>query len=257
MREFAAAALKADFRAALRDVEPVWVVRLIAVQSKAIDEFVVWLLQNVPTFEQGNFRKAGLHDAVLRLLDSPADAARAYAASYARTHARDLPVPELVRLANNSHEAVRKLAQDLLGERDPRKDVGLAAWGELLESQHGFKFAAAVIPQHFGAKELTPEWFADRLLSPSQQAFDFAKGLLPKVHPPERLGHGVLPGRGEAARPGGRSEGAAGAPLRGRRTGPVRPQHRRAGRAAVAGVVPRRLGARFPLDRRGEAASRR
>ena len=188
VREFAAAALKADFRAALRDVEPVWVVRLIAVQSKAIDEFVVWLLQNVPTFEQGNFRKAGLHDAVLRLLDSPADAARAYAAGYARTHARDLPVPELVRLANNSHEAVRKLAQDLLGERDPRKDVGLAAWGELLESQHGFKFAAAVIPQHFGAKELTPEWFADRLLSPNQQAFDFAKGLLPKVHPPEKLG---------------------------------------------------------------------
>ena len=43
-------------------------------------------------------------------------------------------MPELVRLANNSHEAVRKLAQDLLGERDPRKDVGLAAWGELLES---------------------------------------------------------------------------------------------------------------------------
>jgi hypothetical protein len=188
VREFAAAALKADFRAALRDVEPVWVVRLVAVQSKAIDEFVVWLLQNVPTFEQGNFRKAGLHDAVLRLLDSPADAARVYAANYARTHARDLPVSELVRLANNSHEAVRKLAQDLLSERDPRKDVGLAAWGELLETQYGFKFAAAVIPQHFGAKELTPERFADRLLSPSQQAFEFAKGLLPKVHPPERLG---------------------------------------------------------------------
>jgi hypothetical protein len=190
VREFAAAALKADFRAALRDVEPVWVVRLVGVQSKAIDEFVVWLLQNVPTFEQANFRKAGLHEAVLRLLDSPADAARAYAAGYARTHARDLPVSELIRLANNSHEAVRKLAQDLLGERDPRRDVGLAAWGELLETRYGFKYAAAVIPQHFGAKELTPEWFADRLLSPSQQAFEFVRGLLPKVHPPERLGPG-------------------------------------------------------------------
>ncbi|OWK47384.1 BRCT domain-containing protein [Fimbriiglobus ruber] len=188
VRGFAAAALKADFRAVLRDVEPVWVVRLVGVQSKTIDEFVIWLLQNVPTFEQGNFRTNGLHDAVLRLLDSPADSARVYAANYARTHARDLPVSELVRLANNSHEAVRKLAQDLIGERDPRKDVGLAAWGELLETEYGYKFAAAAIPQYFGAAELTPAWFADRLLSGNQRAFEFAKGLLPKIHPTDRLG---------------------------------------------------------------------
>lgn len=194
VREFAAAALKADFRAALRDVEPVWVVRLVGVQSKAIDEFVIWLLQNVPTFEQAGFRTNGLHAAVLKLLDSPADAARVYAANYCRTHARDLPVPELVRLANNSHDAVRKLAQDLLGERDPRKDVGLVAWGELLESQHGHQFAAKAIIQHFGAKELTPAWFADRLLSQSQQAFDFAKHNLPKIHPNATLGPGFYLG---------------------------------------------------------------
>ena len=190
VREFATAALKADFRTALRDVEPVWVVRLIGVQSRAIDEFVVWLLQNVPKFEQASFRTAGLHDAVLKLLDSPADSARKYAADYARTHARDLPVGELVRLANNSHDAVRKLAQDLLGERDPRKDVGLAAWGELLETEHGFKFAAEMIPKHFGAKELTPVWFSDRLLSPNAAAFEFAKSLLPKVHTAAALGAG-------------------------------------------------------------------
>ena len=188
VREFATAALKADFRTALRDVEPVWVVRLVGVQSKAIDEFVIWLLQNVPKFEQGSFRQAGLHEAVLRLLDSPSDEARQYAADYARTHARDLPVPELVRLANNTNETVRKLAQDLLGELDPRKDVGLAAWGELLETQHGFKFAADAIPQHFGAKELTPDWFADRLLSTNQNAYNFAKELLPKVHTTANLG---------------------------------------------------------------------
>ena len=192
VREFATAALKADFRTVLRDVEPVWVVRLIGVQSQAIDEFVIWLLQNVPKFEQGSFRQAGLHDAVLRLLDSPADEARQYAADYARTHARDLPVSELVRLANNSHEGVRKLAQDLLGELDPRTDVGLAAWGELLETEHGFKFAAEAIPKHFGAKELTPDWFADRLLSTNANAFDFARQLLPKVHAPATLGAGYF-----------------------------------------------------------------
>jgi hypothetical protein len=188
VRTFAAAGLKADFRAALRETEPVWVVRLIGARSAAIDDFVVWLLQNVPTFEQAGFRANGLHAAVLRLLDSPADAARVYAAGYARTHARDIPVADLVRLANNAHDAVRKLARDLLGERDPRKDVGLAAWGELLETEHGHALAAAAIPQHFGAKELTPAWFADRLLSPSDRAFDFAWKLLPKVHPPASLG---------------------------------------------------------------------
>jgi hypothetical protein len=127
---------------------------------------------------------------VLRLLDSPAPAARAYAAGYARTHARDLPVADLVRLANNSHDAVRKLAHDLLGERDPRKDVGLAAWGELLDTEHGHALAAAAIPQHFGAAELTPAWFADRLLSPSDKAFEFAWKLLPKVHTRAALGPG-------------------------------------------------------------------
>ncbi len=188
VRAFAAASLKADFRAALRDIEPVWVVRLVGVRSAAIDDFAVWLLQNVPTFEQAGFRASGLHAAVLRLLDSPSNTARAYAADYARTHARDLSVVELVRLANNSHDAVRKLARDLLGERDPRTDVGLAAWGELLDSEHGHVYATEVIQKAFGAAELTPAWFADRLLTPSDKAFQFAWWLLPKLHTPAALG---------------------------------------------------------------------
>ena len=107
--------------------------RLVGVGSKAVDEFVVWILTNVPRFEQAAFRTLGLHEAVLRLFDSPSAEARAYAAEYARTHARDLPVDELVRLADNDHAAVRKLAADLLQARDPRKEVGLEAWGRLLE----------------------------------------------------------------------------------------------------------------------------
>ena len=116
--------------------------RLVGVGSAAIDEFVVWILTNVPRFEQGAFRSLGLHDAVLRLFDSPSPQARAYAADYARTHARDLPVPELVRLVDNTSEAVRKLALDLLQSRDPRTEVGLEAWGWLLETQHGHELAA-------------------------------------------------------------------------------------------------------------------
>src|SRR5688572_2676862 len=105
-----------------------------------------------------------------------------FRSNYARTHARDLPVAELIRLANNDNDDVRKLATDLLGEKDPRTGVGLDAWGQLLETRHGFKFASDAITKHFGAKELTPAWFQGRLLSDSENAFDFAKKLLPKIH---------------------------------------------------------------------------
>ncbi len=188
VRDFATTALKTDFRQVLRDTEPAWVVRLVAVPSRAIHDFVVWLLQNVPKFEQGAFRTLGLHDAVLKLFDSPSTDARKYAANYARTHARDLPVPELIRLANNDNDEVRKLATDLLGEKDPRTGVGLEAWGQLLETQHGHKFAADTITKSFGPTELTPDWFAGRLLSDSDLAFGFAQKLLPKVHAPKDLG---------------------------------------------------------------------
>ncbi len=188
VRSFAISALKTDFREKLRETEPGWVIRLVGVPSAAIHDFVVWILQNVPKFEQGAFRTLGLHEYVLKLFDSPSQAAREYAANYARTHARDLSVDELIRLANNDNEKVRKLAFDLLGEKDPRTGVGLDAWGRLLETEHGSKFAADMITKHFGVKELIPEWFTGRLLSGSHYAFDFASKLLPKTHAMKDLG---------------------------------------------------------------------
>ncbi|RUL87062.1 BRCT domain-containing protein [Tautonia sociabilis] len=189
VRRFAADALTKDFRASLREVEPGWVVRLIASRSEAVHDFVVWLLANVPRFEQGRFRTLGLHEPVLSLFDSPSDDARSYAAQYARTHARDLPVDRLVRLADNPSPAVRALAADLLGARDPRSEVGLDSWGRLLESEYGHELAARAIRAHFGPKELSPEWFRDRLLSSeSDEAFEFAAELLPKLHRPDSLG---------------------------------------------------------------------
>jgi hypothetical protein len=186
--EFATSALKTDFRTVLREVEPAWVARLVNVGSRVVDDFVVWVLNNVPRFEQVNFRTLGLHDAVLRLFDSPSKDAQAYAAEYARTHARDLPVPELIRLANHAHDAVRKLARDLLLEREPRTEVGLEAWGQLLETRYGHEIATGVLRKSFGARELTPAWFKARLFSAHQPTFDFAKALLPQIHPSAKLG---------------------------------------------------------------------
>ncbi len=188
VRAFAVEALKADFRSALREVEPEWVARLVDVGSKAVDGFVVWILSNVPRFEQAAFRALGLHDAVIRLLESPAPEARAYAAGYARTHARDLPVSDLVRLVDNTSPEVRALATDLLRERDPRTGIGLEAWGWVLETKHGHALAAEAIRKHFGAAELTPEWFKEQIFSPSKEAFQFATALLAQIHPTQKLG---------------------------------------------------------------------
>jgi hypothetical protein len=188
VRKFAVQAIKTDFRASLREVEAPWVARLIAVGSSSVDEFVIWLLANVPKFDQGSFRELGLHEPVLQLLDSRCDAARVYAAQYARTHARDLALDRLILLANNSNTEVRKLVADLLGDRDPRKDIGLDAWGRLLGTQHGHDLAVNALRKHFGARELTPEWFRDRLLDSRRQVFNFAADLLPKVHTHKALG---------------------------------------------------------------------
>lgn len=188
VRKFTVQALKTDFRANLREVEAPWAARLIAVGSGTVDEFVIWLLGNVPKFDQGSFRELGLHEPVLQLLDSRADAARAYAANYARTHARDLPLDRLILLANNSNAEVRKLVATLLGDRDPRKDIGLDAWGRLLGTQHGHDLAVAALRKHFSARELTPAWFADRLLDSRQKVFAFASELLTKVHSFKTLG---------------------------------------------------------------------
>ena len=49
-RRFAVDALKTDFRTALREVEPGWVARLAGSGSAVTDEFVVWILENVPRF---------------------------------------------------------------------------------------------------------------------------------------------------------------------------------------------------------------
>ena len=130
---------------------------------------------------------------MLRLFDSSSNEAQVYAADYARTHARDLPVTELVRLANNHNPAVR-VGRRLLLARDPRKDVGLDIWGTFLESAHGHELAAGVIKKSFGAKELTPEWFAARLFTQHAPAFEFLKKLLPQIHPSDKLGAAYFSG---------------------------------------------------------------
>ena len=188
VKEYAISALKSDFRSVLREIEPRWVRHLIGKRDELVHQFVVWILQNVPRFEQASFQDLELHEAVLRLLESPSATAREYASSYARTHARDLEVNELIRLANSSDKKVFGVAEDLLNARDPRKDIGLDAWGQLLETRNGHQLASRALRKHFGKSELTPGWFRERLLSGSERSVKFACERLEEVHSPKVLG---------------------------------------------------------------------
>ena len=182
VRRFAVDALKADFRTSLREVEPGWVARLIEVESATVHEFVIWILGDVPKFEQSAFVDLGLHQGVLKLFYSPSNKARAYAAKYARTHARDLPVEELLKLINNDLSEVRALAESLLKERDARRDVGLEAWGALLGTPYAHQLAVQTLTKHFGVNELSAEWLRARLLSPDRQVRRFAMEKLSTLH---------------------------------------------------------------------------
>ncbi len=188
VRAFAIEALKSDFRTVLREVESSWVARLAGVSSASVHDFVVWLLKNVPKFEQSSFREMGLHDALLDMLESPSYDARRYIAEYARAYARDLSLERLLRLANNDEEEVRKLAFDLLRRLDPREEVGLDAWGSLLGTTYGHDVAVEALRKHFGASELTPAWFIERLMSEEHKVQQFARDNLLRVHDPKSLG---------------------------------------------------------------------
>lgn len=186
-RSFAIEGLKSDFKSQLRELDTQNVLRLISVNSGTVHEFAVWLLENAPRFEQAAFRDLGLHDAVLSLLDSPGAGARKYAAKYARTHARDLPLDDLLRLANHFDDQIRKLAAELLKDLDPRKDVGLEGWGRLLGSEYGHDFAVEMIHQHFGASELTLDWFRERFASDNWEVLEFAVEHFEEVHKVEKV----------------------------------------------------------------------
>ena len=189
VRHYACKALQHDFPVVLRSVDAQWIINLTAlpVKSSAIDGFVVWLLENAPKLEQQQFRSLGLHQAVVSLLTSDNKKAQNYAINYVKAHARDLSLDELLHLASYQSKPLIKLVQQLLSERDPRKQVGLEAWGKLLDFPAYASFSSKVLIKHFGRKELTANWFQQRLLR-GGTGFQFAREYLLELHPLKSLG---------------------------------------------------------------------
>ena len=184
VQDFAIASLKKDFRIALREVSVNDILRLHAVESAKVHTFLVWLLENSPRFEQGRFRELGLHEAILDLLESPSSEARQYGAKYAEVHGQDLPLSRLLTLARSYDRVVLSLVEELLSSRDPREEIGLDAWSELLGIDHFQKAAKSALKTHFGSRDLTVQWFFPRLLSENRGVRTFSLRHFPRVHEP-------------------------------------------------------------------------
>lgn len=190
VREYACEALKHDFKLVLRDVSPQWLIHLsqVAANSPALDGFIVWLLKNSPRLEQQAFRELGLHQVVLSLLVSEDTDASAYAIQYTRVYAKDLSLAELLRLAvHQGNPDLAGLVQHLLGERHPRDEIGLEAWGQLLCLEAHHQFATTALLKHFGRQELSPAWFEQCLLHFGELGLQFSRQHLHEIHPAKTL----------------------------------------------------------------------
>jgi len=212
---FAVSRLQEDFRTELREIDPQWVRNLLFAGSGDRDAqltFAIWLLKNVPKFEQSQFRELGFHEHLLALLDSNNREIYDYAIAYARNYARDMPTERLAKLLQSGQRNSREFALDLLKARDPRKEVDLDAWAMILSTDAGFELAKQVLRKHYTSKDLTAEWFEGFLLGrPGDQrgfsggaigsvaAIEFATELLVATHKPKTLGQDFFVGLLEEA----------------------------------------------------------
>ena len=190
VRQFATDSLKHDFKTQLRDVSGETLQYLSAGQahSKARDEMIVWLLENSPHFEKSKFQTWGLHQVVLQLLHSHYPAAYQYAIGYAKSYAQDLSLTELMLLAMSDYEPVRAFAINNILSCDPVADIGVNGWGRLLDTEHHYQTASKQLSKHFTRRDLTPEWFFERLTSGRTHSVKFAIKKLPELYSAKELG---------------------------------------------------------------------
>ena len=190
IRQFSTDSLKHDFKIQMRDVSCETIQYLSAgyAHSQARDEMIVWLIEQSPHFEKSKFVPLGLHEVVLKLLHSNHSAAYQYAIDYAKSYAQALPLSELMMLAVSDHEPVRSFAINIILSRHPVNDIGVSGWGQLLDTSYHHSIAAEQLSKHFTRRDLTAEWFFERLISNQRYSTRFAIRRLPELYSAQELG---------------------------------------------------------------------
>jgi hypothetical protein len=156
--DFAIRSLQRDFPGTLREVDARWLARIGRKPLASVHEFVVKLLTDSPEFHQSKLKGLGLHEMVLGLLRSESAAARRYAVEYARAHAPDIGVEELVSLAEEGAQEVQQFAAAWLEGKAPA-EIGLPALVRLLGVAATEKLASEKIQLGFKPQDLDAELF--------------------------------------------------------------------------------------------------
>ncbi len=181
---FAIQGLRRDFADSLRHVTPAWLERLAAHPFEATHAFLVELLEGAPEFHRAKLRGLGLHDAVLRLLTSPSQKARAYAVDYARAHAQDLSAEALVALFEVSYKETRGYAAAAVQSRDPRA-LGCEVLGRLLSITEVTQWAGQRLDDKFDRTELGTSFVGEMIYGSVLQRTWALKHLAAKYSPGE------------------------------------------------------------------------
>jgi hypothetical protein len=156
--DFAIRSLQRDFPAALREVDARWLARIGKKPLASVHDFIVKVLSDSPEFHQSKLKGLGLHEMVLALLRSESASARKYAVEYARAHAPDIDVEELVGLVADGAKEVRKFAAARLEQKSPA-EIGLPALVRLLGVSDTEKLAEEKIRHGFKPGDLDAELY--------------------------------------------------------------------------------------------------
>lgn len=167
--------LAKDFPEALRAPSVPWLVRLSARRLPAIESFVVKVLRETPELHTSRFRELGLHTVVLDMVASKSAEARAFGLEYARRHASELTVDEILAWLRPPPDSELSgvfewsmpvdreviafvLAQ--LAQVDARK-IGLRALAALIPRRELREFAHKKALEGFGPADVDVSTFVD------------------------------------------------------------------------------------------------
>jgi hypothetical protein len=176
--DFAIRGLGADFPESLRQVDPGWLARIGQKRLASVHAFVVEILAGSPEFHQSKLKALGLHDMVLGLLGSESDKASAYAIEYATSHAPDIPVADLIEIADSDNRKVQEFVKARLARKTPA-ELGMHALVRMLAVSSLMKLAREKFEEGFKPDDLSAELYVALANGDSDQQ-DFVKAFYKK-----------------------------------------------------------------------------
>ena len=201
VRQFAAEALKADFRALAPRGRAGWVARLVErgqragrrVRRLGPDQRPAVRAGRVPLARPARGRAPAVRLAVVA---GPGLRRRVCPDPRPRPAGRRAGPPGRQHKRGRPHGWRSTCSRAATRARRSAWRPGAGSWRRSTATT----LAAAVLRKHFGAKELTPEWFGDRLFSPNASGFSSSRRCCSRSIPPRDARPRLLRGSASSGR---------------------------------------------------------